>query len=294
MKLPIFFVVLGLLAAGCSPEPAAGTVAETSITTNTVALTTSTTVATTTTTTQPTTTTTANVYARPDWLGTRLLPLRPDEFGEVLPTPPELQQRAFETYDLLPPPEGDVFVWTISPVPEDVVERSTWREDCPVTLDELSYITVSHWGFDQEFHTGEMIVNAAFDEEIVGVFEKLHAARFPIEQIRVVTQAEVDAHPTGDWNETTSFVCRPAVASGSWSRHTYGLAVDINPFHNPYLKGDLVLPELATYYTDRELGEAGMIVAADVAVQAFAEIGWPWGGDWNSLKDWMHFSDNGR
>jgi hypothetical protein len=163
-----------------------------------------------------------------------------------------------------------------------------------VTLDELSYISVSHWGFDQRFHTGEMIVNAGFDEEMVGVFRKLHDARFPIEQMRVVTQADVDAHPTGDWNETTSFVCRPAVGAGSWSRHAYGLAVDINPFHNPYLKGDLVLPELATYYTDRGLGEAGMIVAADVAVEAFADIGWTWGGDWSSLKDWMHFSDNGR
>ncbi|MGF1667972.1 MAG: M15 family peptidase, partial [Acidimicrobiia bacterium] len=186
MRLPVVLVAFGLLAAGCSPEPAAGTAADTATTTTTLAPTTSTTVATTTTTTEPTTTTTVNIYARPDWLGTRLLALRPDEFGEVVPTPPELQQRAFETYDLLPPPEGDVFVWTISSVPPDVVERSTWREDCPVPLDELSYITVSHWGFDQKFHTGEMIVNAAFDEEIVGVFEKLHAARFPIEQMRVV------------------------------------------------------------------------------------------------------------
>jgi hypothetical protein len=295
MRLPVFFVLLGLFAAGCSPEPAAGTVADTTTTTTTsVAPTTSTTVAATTTTTEPITTTTVSVYARPDWLGTRLLPLRPDGFGEVLATPQELQRRAFETPELLPPPAGVQFELTISEVPDEVLARSTWREGCPVTVEELSYITVSHWGFDQEFHTGEMIVNAAFDEEIVGVFEKLHAARFPVEEMRVITQAELDAHPTGDGNVTTSFVCRPAVGSGSWSRHAYGLAVDINPFHNPYLKGDLVLPELATYYLDRSLGEPGMLVAGDVAVEAFTAIGWTWAGTWTSLDDWMHFSDNGR
>jgi hypothetical protein len=37
-----------------------------------------------------------------------------------------------------------------------------------------------------------------------------------------------------------------------------------------------------------------MIVDGDVVVRAFADIGWPWGGDWNTLEDWMHFSENGR
>lgn len=246
-----------------------------------------------TTTVQPTTTTT-DPYARPEWLGTLELPLREDEHGQVEPTPEALRPRELETIDLLPAPQTQDFESTVGPVPPDVRERSTWTEECPVTLDELAYITVSHWGFDQRFHTGEMIVNAAWAEDAVEVFRKLHDQRFPIEQMRVIRQEEVDAHPTGDWNETTSFVCRPAVGSGSWSRHAYGLAIDINPFHNPYLKDDLVLPELATYYTDRSMDQPGMIHDGDPVVDAFAAIGWPWGGNWNTLKDWMHFSDNGR
>ncbi len=297
-RVALLLAVFGLLASACVSEPAVGSVvdgpgASLVATTATTAVTTTTT-SVTTTAVAPTTTTTAGPYARPDWLGTRLLPLRPDEFGEVQPTPPELQQRAFETIDLLTPPATDEFVYTLGPIPDDVLSRSTWTEECPVTVDELSYITVSHWGFDQAFHTGEMIVNAAYAEDVVGVFRMLHDARFPIEQMRVIRPEEVEAHPTGDWNETTSFVCRPAVGSGSWSRHAYGLAIDINPFHNPYLKGDLVLPELATYYVERDRGEPGMIIGGDIVVDAFAAIGWPWGGDWNSLKDWMHFSDNGR
>jgi hypothetical protein len=163
-----------------------------------------------------------------------------------------------------------------------------------VTVDALAYLTMSHWGFDGEHHTGEMIVNVSVADDVVEVFRRLHEARFPIEQMRIVTLEEVDDHPTGDWNETTSFVCRPAVGSGRWSAHAFGLAVDVNPFHNPYLRGDLVIPELASDYVDRERQLPGMIVGGDVVVSAFADIGWPWGGDWTSLKDWMHFSATGR
>ncbi len=245
------------------------------------------------TTTVPETTTTVSPYVRPTWLGTRLLPLRPDDHGEVQPTPPELADRRLETLDLLPPPESDEFVWTLGPVPDDVLARSSWVPECPVGVDDLVYITVSHWGFDEEYHTGEIVVNAAVGEDVIEVFRQLHAARFPIEQMRVITKEEIDAHPTGDWNDTTSFVCRPAVGSSNWSWHAFGLAIDINPFHNPYLKGDLVLPELASAYLDRDDTRPGMIGPDDIVVQAFRDVGWSWGGNWNSLKDWMHFSEPG-
>ena len=241
----------------------------------------------------PTTTTTVSPFARPEWLGTRPLPLRPDEHGEVQPTPPELIDRRFETLDALPPPPDDTFVWSIDPVPGDVLARSSWTEECPVTLDQLAYITVTHFGFDGRFHTGEVLVNAAVAEEIVSVFRTIHEIRFPIEQMRVIRADEIDAPPTGDWNDTTSFVCRPAVGSNSWSQHAFGLAVDVNPFHNPYVKGDLVLPELASVYLDRDDLRDGMILPGDEVIVAFAAIGWKWGGNWNSLKDWMHFSQSG-
>lgn len=253
-----------------------------------------TTLAPTTTTSIPTTTTTVSPFARPDWLGSRPLPLRPDGHGEVQPTPTELQDRRLETIDLLDPPDDDVFRWSMEEIPEDVLARSSWTEDCPVAVEELRYLTVSHFGFDQEFHTGEIIVNVAVAEDVVEVFRRLHEDRFPIEQMRVTTLEEVDDHPTGDFNETGSFVCRPAVGSTSWSYHAYGLAIDVNPFHNPYLKGDLVIPELASAYTDRDAERMGMIFPGDVVVEAFSDIGWSWGGDWNTLKDWMHFSTSGR
>jgi len=290
-------VVLMMLAlAGCAaevqqvPPETTGVLAQTTTTTTTAPVTTTIP----TTTTLPATTTTVDPYARPSWMGTRVLPLRADGFGEIQPTPEEFIDRHLETIDLLPPPEEDVFISTAGPIPPDVLARSSWTAECPVTLDQLTYLTMTHHGFDGRVHTGEMIVNAAVAEDIVGVFARLFEAGFPIEQMRVITAEEIDAPPTGDWNDTTSFVCRPAVGSGNWSQHAYGLAIDVNPFHNPYLKGDLVLPELASAYLDREDVRDGMIIEGDEVVAAFDDIGWGWGGRWKTLKDWMHFSSNNR
>jgi hypothetical protein len=175
-----------------------------------------------------------------------------------------------------------------------VVARSTWASGCPVELDDLRYVTVAYWGFDALPHTGELLVNADVADEVVEVFRRLHEARFPIEEMRITGADELDLHPTGDDNNTGSFVCRRSRGSTSWSEHAYGRGVDINPFHNPYVKGDLVLPELASAYRDRSVERPGMILRGDVVTDAFAAIGWSWGGNWRSSTDPMHFSATGR
>ena len=245
---------------------------------------------------QETTTTTLGPdrYARPKWLGTRLLELDSNGFGVITATPPELVDRQLATIDFLPPPDSSAFEFALGPIPADVLVRSTWHEGCPVTVGELAYVTMSHVGFDGRVHTGEMIVNTTFAADVVKVFKALFEVGFPIEEMRVVRADELDLHPTGDGNNTTSFVCRDAVNTTRWSQHAYGLAVDVNPFHNPYLKGDLVLPELASAYLDRDDVRPGMILTGDVVTSNFADMGWSWGGEWTSIKDWMHFSSNGR
>jgi len=232
--------------------------------------------------------------SRPDWLGTRPLPLRPDGFGEVQPTPRELRDRRLPTVDVLEPPPDGAFHGSVSEVPPDVVARSTWSADCPVEVGDLRYLLVAFWGFDDRPHTGELIVHASVAEDVLGVFARLHELRFPIEEMRVVDAPELDAPPTGDGNNTSGFTCRTVVGGTSLSEHAYGRAVDINPFHNPYLlpRRDLVIPELASAYTDREWVRPGMVTPEVVA--AFGDIGWGWGGHWTSSKDWMHFSESGR
>ncbi|MEJ5943708.1 M15 family metallopeptidase [Pseudokineococcus basanitobsidens] len=88
-------------------------------------------------------------------------------------------------------------------------------------------------------------------------------------------------------NNTSGFNCRPG-------RHGEGAAIDVNPLVNPYIKGSVVQPATAKRYVDRTQAVRGMIKPGDVVVRAFAAEGWRWGGDWKTLKDYQHFSDNGR
>ncbi len=229
-------------------------------------------------------------------VGARPLPLRSDGYGRVLPTPKVLRVRIMQSSDLLPPPDDGRFHAHVEPVTDAIRTRmgKTWSPSCPVGLKDLRYVTLGYWGFDGRPHTGELVVNASVTDDVVTVFRRLFAARFPIEEMRLPTTADLDAPPTGDGNNTAALVCRATRGATSWSAHAYGLAIDVNPFQNPYHKGDLVLPELASAYLDRGWVRPGMITSGGVVVRAFHSVGWTWGGDFSSLKDFMHFSANGR
>src|SRR5262245_19781442 len=241
-------------------------------------------------------TTAPDPFARPAWLGTRVLPLRADGTAAPQPTPPELDPRQLATVDVLAPPADGAFHSTIGPVPPDVAARSTWQAACPVTLEQLSYVTVSFLGFDGRAHTGELMVEATEADRFVGAFQTLFDARYPIEEMRVTTQPDLDAPPTGDGNNTSAFACRPIAGPGrsSWSSHAYGRAVDINPFMNPYVRGDLVLPELSSSFLHRSNVRPGMLADGVGVVTAFGTIGWAWGGLWMQPTDYMHFSADDR
>jgi hypothetical protein len=230
----------------------------------------------------------------PAWLGTRPLPRTAQGFGEIRPTPPALRDRRFTLPDQLPMLPGRGFRSVVQQAPADVIARSTWRKGCPVARSDLSWIRLTFWGFDGRRHTGELLVNSSVATKVVTAFRALYDAHFPLEQMHVTTKAEQQAAPTGDGNDTSAFNCRPAVGQTRFSEHAYGLAIDVNPFQNPYHLRDLVLPELASAYLDRDEVRPGMIEPDGPVVRAFARIGWGWGGAWQHSKDFEHFSANGQ
>lgn len=231
----------------------------------------------------------------PAWLGTRVLPTTASGYGEVRPTPRALRQRRFTLPDRLPALPGSGFASRVSdPAPDDVIARSTWASGCPVDRSALAWVRLTFRGFDGERHTGELLVASSVADDVVAVFRDLWRADFPLEAMTIATRADLDAEPTGDGNETGAFVCRPVTGGTSYSQHAYGTAIDVNSFQNPYEKGDVVLPELASSYLDRDRVRPGMITPDGPVVDAFAAIGWGWGGAWSSLKDYQHFSANGR
>lgn len=293
--LPVALLTAAL-AAGCAAQgeaPATGPATSAPPTTAPPTSTSPTTEPTTAPTTTPTKPRPGTVP--PAWLGTRPLPTTAAGYGEVRPTPRALRNRRFTFPDRLPMLPGRGFQAQVSsPAPPEVIARSTWAPACPVAATDLSWVRLTFRGFDGRRHTGELLVATGVADDVVTVFHELWRERFPIERMTITTKAEQDAPPTGDGNDTGAFDCRPVTGGTSYSQHAHGLAIDVNPFQNPYLKGDVVLPELASAYLDRADARPGMILPGSVVVRAFERIGWGWGGAWRSLKDYQHFSANDR
>ncbi|MFL5736022.1 MAG: M15 family metallopeptidase [Actinomycetota bacterium] len=164
-------------------------------------------------------------------------------------------------------------------------------------LSHLRVLTVDYHGFDGEVHSGPLVLNRRVVEDVRSVFARLYHAGFRIKHIALARKYKPNAGRYNDKRDVSaSFSCRPATGNpGSLSQHSYGWAIDINPMQNPYIGTDeKVLRRAAKPYVDRSIHAPGVIHADGVVVRAFAGIGWGWGGNWTSIKDYMHFSATGR
>jgi len=172
--------------------------------------------------------------------------------------------------------------------------RHSYRSGCPVPPSALRTVRLSYWGFDGRAHEGTLVVSSRVTADVVAIFRRLYEARFPIRRMQPVSayRGSDDASMAAD--NTSSFNCRRAVgsATGSWSSHAYGLAIDVNPVENPYVLGSRVLPPSGRAYLNRSRARPGMATRSGVLVRAFASRGWTWGGRWNA-PDYQHFSTTG-
>jgi hypothetical protein len=189
-------------------------------------------------------------------------------------------------------PASPGFVGRISEVTRADL-RYSWKPGCPVGPSQLRRLELSHWDFAGRRRIGSIVVRSTAARDVVSVFRKLYAARFPIRRLRPVEayKGSDDASMAAD--NTSGFNCRFVSGTRRWSQHAYGLAIDLNPVENPYVHGGLVEPPAGRRYLDRSRRRPGMVVSGDVVVLAFASIGWRWGGYWTSAKDYQHFSATG-
>ena len=95
-------------------------------------------------------------------------------------------------------------------------------------------------------------------------------------------------------NNTSCFNYRVVDGTTKLSKHAYGLAIDINPFYNPYVVpqsdgSTYISPKGSEAYTDRSADFPYKIDENDLCYRLFKEHGFTWGGNWNSCKDYQHF-----
>jgi hypothetical protein len=149
----------------------------------------------------------------------------------------------------------------------------------------LELVTVNYYGFDGKLHQGQIIVNKEIANDIVEIFKVIEETKFPIEKVVPIVEYNWSDEKSMNDNNTSSFNYRFISGSRILSMHANGLAIDINPKQNPYVKNGMSIPAGSEY----KLKNMGTIEPDSEIVKVFKEKGWTWGGDWKSLKDYQHF-----
>jgi hypothetical protein len=177
-----------------------------------------------------------------------------------------------------------------------MIDTGVWKQNCPVPLNRLRKVKFAYYDFKGAEHmTGEIVVLDIASKQVVGIFKKLHAMRFPIELARPMDEYKNNDEASMVTNNSICFNCRQMTGKTEFSLHSYGMAIDINPIQNPYLGPDskqsdqkiVVLPALGEQYLNRTNQRPGMV---EPIVAIFAQHGFKvWGGKWNTPIDWQHF-----
>ena len=164
----------------------------------------------------------------------------------------------------------------------------------PLPCARLVRVTFSYIDFEgREKTDGEMIVMDALAPHVQRLMAQLHTARFPLHSAHPLTDYAGDDSASMTDNNSSAFNGRPITGGGDWSKHAYGVAIDINPLQNPYISREdnghvTVMPAASTaQFTDRKHLRPGM---TETVLGLFADNGFMiWGGNWHQPIDYQHF-----
>jgi len=165
-------------------------------------------------------------------------------------------------------------------------EQAVAGKNIPQSIVEnLRLVDVYYYGFDKKLHKGQLVVHREVVLDIIEIFELIRETRFPISKVIPISKYGWSDDKSIMDNNTSAFNYRYISGTRVISNHASGLAIDINPGLNPYIKNGSSLPANCVYDTTK----AGTILADSDLVKEFKKRGWQWGGDWKSLKDYQHF-----
>jgi len=191
------------------------------------------------------------------------------------------------------------FYEPITPEIEARIRGISYPEDdtnIEVSLTDLSYIGVLYNDFEGNIAQGELICNNSIALDLVEIFEELYRNGYQFERIELIDEYGGDDTLSMEHNNTSCFNYRIVDGSNHLSKHAYGLAIDINPFYNPYVvfnkdgSGETYIsPKGSEVYADRSKDFPYKIDENDLCYKLFIEHGFTWGGNWNSSKDYQHF-----
>lgn len=167
-------------------------------------------------------------------------------------------------------------------------------EQNDISYADLRYVHIIHYDFDGNLAEGELICHNSIAEDLVEIFYDLYASEYQIEKVTLIENYNGDDTASMADNNTSCFNYRVVDGTKSLSKHALGLAIDINPLYNPYIRYDkkgcqTVSPVEGEAYADRTVSFPYKIDPDDLCYRLFTEHGFTWGGNWNSSKDYQHF-----
>lgn len=188
-------------------------------------------------------------------------------------------------------------VFTSVEMPDSIwtkMQGCSYPQGCEVPRSELRYLELSYVDFEGHEHLGQMVCNRHIADDLLYIFRRLYEARYPIASMRLIDDYGADDARSMAANNTSCFCYRRVAGSTALSKHSRGMAVDVNPLYNPcvYVRSGRVLPPEGRDYAhgrDRRKDIPGKIDVTDLCYRLFVSRGFRWGGAWRSLKDYQHF-----
>jgi hypothetical protein len=192
---------------------------------------------------------------------------------------------------------------TVTGIPDRVwrqMTRASWHAGCPVGRGQLRYARINYWDYSGYRRRGEFVAHADAVGNLVGAFAEMYSQGLPLRSMYRVDRFGYSSRLRGgdDYasmaaGNTSVFNCRDVVnRPGIRSPHSYGRALDVNTWENPYRSARGIVPN--PWWQSRSHPRVAWRAASHrvVAIMARNTLRWTYG-----LGDTQHFdarAGNGR
>ncbi|EML9903401.1 TPA: M15 family metallopeptidase [Morganella morganii subsp. sibonii] len=162
----------------------------------------------------------------------------------------------------------------------------------PVPCERLVNVDVRFITFEGETRTGTITVADIIAPETEALFGELYRRKFPLHSVLPIEAFGGDDEASMAANNTSAFNGRRQASQKAWSKHAYGMAIDINPQQNPYRfrekSGRVTIspPQSAAALTNREAIRDGKMET--VLPLVFSHGFLRRGGEWKNPVDFQH------
>ena len=157
-------------------------------------------------------------------------------------------------------------------------------------LKELVLLDVKYYSTDNKIHRGQVVVNRKIAQDIVEIFEFMLKEHFPVYQVVPIVRYYWDDKKSMAANNSSGFCYRNVSNSSKKSKHSTGMAIDINPFFNPIrykspYQHKPNVPEGAKL----DINVPGTLTSDHPVVRKFQQLGFRWGHRFKKYFDDHHF-----